>query len=96
MAVENLAAMAEIGKASPFVKEQVALVKYLIMGHNTYINRLMNKSAHLVRDSDDAYECNTILHVTVDAEFEYMQKQLVYLDDWQQEIRDCKRPAKES
>jgi hypothetical protein len=56
----------------------------------------MNKSAHLVRDSDDAYECNTILHVTVDAEFEYMQKQLVYLDDWQQEIRDCKRPAKES
>lgn len=61
MAVENLAAMAEIGKASPFVKEQVALVKYLIMGHNTYINRLMNKSAHLVRDSDDAYESNTIL-----------------------------------
>jgi hypothetical protein len=61
MAVENLAAMAEIGKASPFVKEQVTLVKYLIMGHNTYINRLMNKSAHLVRDSDDAYESNTIL-----------------------------------
>jgi hypothetical protein len=56
----------------------------------------MNKSTHLLSDSDDAYECNRILHVTVDDEFEYMQKQLMYLNDWQQEIKDHKRQAKES
>jgi hypothetical protein len=53
------------------------------MGHNIYIDRLLNKNACIVRDDNDAYELNNLRRITVNNEIERMAKELRYLDDWQ-------------
>ena len=65
------------------------------MGHNIYIDRLINKNACLVQEDNDAYELNNLRCVTVDDEIEYMTKELAYLDNWQHEVKNQKRLARE-
>jgi hypothetical protein len=82
-AVGYLRGIAQIVDASEFIQEPIALAKYLTMGHNIYIDRLLNKNACIVRDDNDAYELNNLRRITVNNEIERMAKELRYLDDWQ-------------
>ena len=87
--------MADIAKSGPEIYERIALVEYLKTFHNIFIHRFMDKRVRIVPDASATYATKNAIRVSVESEIENMKNELRYLDEWQQEIIDNKRPAEE-
>ena len=58
------------------------------MGHNVFIDRMLNKNAFLVLDGNDACDFPSMRQSAINDEIEKVKKDVKYLDDWRQDVVD--------